>query len=167
MSCLHTAVGRENTVLVAGQENGGAKGARCNAVTNCSLTAVASFQTFHLRLYMLIYSWHTFSSLHTTCYSLPPYIPTHPLTSLHLFFPFLPQFLSIPLLAINLLPKRQCCRSLANLFQNLLFLSLFAFFVDLFISLNITTLSSRLLSVFAINLPAMQPSGLTSSGQFV
>jgi hypothetical protein len=96
-------------------------GARCHAVTNCSFTAAASFQTFHLRLYFLVYSWHTFSTLHTTCYSSSLYIAAHPLTSIHLFLPFLLQFLSVPLLVINLLPKRQCCRSLANLFQNLLF----------------------------------------------
>lgn len=61
----------------------------------------------------------------------------------------------------------KCCRSLNNLFHNLLFLSLFVFFFDIFISVNVTTLSSRFLYAFAINLLAREPSGPSFSGQFV
>jgi hypothetical protein len=88
---------------------------------------------------------------------------------------YLPLLISFsPVIPVSSFPYYQsstqttkCFRSLANLFQNLLFLSLFVFSFDLFIPLNVTTLSSRFLCAFDINLLARQPSGLPSSGQFV
>jgi len=85
---LHTAVGYEYTVFVVGQEKRElppcAKGARCHALTQTlhSLLLLV-IKTFHLRLHVLIYIWHTLTHLGTIWHN-STHLGTHLPTLAHL-----------------------------------------------------------------------------------